>query len=283
MWALRLLMLAAVAAAAAACAPQQELFVVFPNADGSSGAITVSDHGRSTTLDRPYAAAEVRSDALARSPTAPGDAQLTFRSAFYSRPIPPHHFRLYFATGTSQLTPASVQAYHAVFDDIHQRPAYQIEVIGHTDTVGAQAYNQALSLQRAAAIRDRLTRDGIAPQAISIAGRGKLDLLVPTADQVVGGLGVTDEARDIGKDGVDGCGRAVRRRRGQRPRQSLGRIERAFGVGRLGHPVGVEQQRFAGLEPVAVDREGKVADRAERRPAVGGELARCRAGAQHER
>ena len=32
-------------------------------------------------------------------------------------------------------------------------------------------------------MRDRLGRDGLDTGAISIAGRGKLDLLVPTADQ----------------------------------------------------------------------------------------------------
>jgi OmpA-OmpF porin, OOP family len=61
---------------------------------------------------------------------------------------------------------------------------YQIEVVGHTDSLGDLGSNQALSLARAAAIRDRLVRDGIDGGAISIAGRGKLDLLVPTADQV---------------------------------------------------------------------------------------------------
>jgi outer membrane protein OmpA-like peptidoglycan-associated protein len=59
-----------------------------------------------------------------------------------------------------------------------------VEVIGHTDTLGDMAYNQRLSLDRAGAIRGSLVRDGLDPNAISIAGRGKLDLLVPTGDQV---------------------------------------------------------------------------------------------------
>jgi outer membrane protein OmpA-like peptidoglycan-associated protein len=71
-----------------------------------------------------------------------------------------------------------------VFDDIKQRPVYEIEVIGFTDAVGDLPYNQALSLRRAAAIRDALVRDGIDRRTISIAGRGKRDLLVPTRDQI---------------------------------------------------------------------------------------------------
>jgi peptidoglycan-associated lipoprotein len=72
-----------------------------------------------------------------------------------------------------------------VFDDIKQRSVYEIEVIGFTDTLGDLPYNQAPSLARAAAIRDELIHDGLYPAAISIAGRGKHDLLVPTADQTL--------------------------------------------------------------------------------------------------
>src|SRR5436190_31119 len=78
----------------------------------------------------------------------------------------------------------STAAYRSVFDDIKRRAAYEVEVIGHTDTLGDVPYNQRLSLDRAAIIRTSLTRDGLDPNAISIAGRGKLDLLVPTGDQV---------------------------------------------------------------------------------------------------
>jgi outer membrane protein OmpA-like peptidoglycan-associated protein len=70
-----------------------------------------------------------------------------------------------------------------VFDDIKQRTVYEIEVVGFTDTLGDLAYNQTLSLARAAAIRGELVRDGLDRNAISIAGRGKRDLLVLTADQ----------------------------------------------------------------------------------------------------
>ena len=38
------------------CAQRQAFFVVLPNADGTSGAITVSDNQQSVLLDKPYAA-----------------------------------------------------------------------------------------------------------------------------------------------------------------------------------------------------------------------------------
>jgi outer membrane protein OmpA-like peptidoglycan-associated protein len=164
--------------------PRQALFVVLPNAEGGGvGAITVEDGKTVTTLDQPYATAESRAGSTATGDETQGNINVIFRGAMAARPILPHHFRLYFILGSDELTPESQTAYRAMFDDTKRRPAYEIEVIGFTDTVGDLQYNQALSLRRAAAIRDTLVRDGLDRQAISIAGRGKRDLLVATADQ----------------------------------------------------------------------------------------------------
>jgi outer membrane protein OmpA-like peptidoglycan-associated protein len=166
--------------------PRQALFVVLPNAEGGgTGAIIVDDGKTVTTLDRPYAAAESRAGSSAPVEESREAVGVIFRRAIAAQPILPHHFRLYFILGNDELTPESAVAYRSIFDDIKERRVYQIEVIGHTDTLGNEAFSRALSLARAAAIRDRLVRDGIEPDAISIAGRGKLDLVVPTADQTV--------------------------------------------------------------------------------------------------
>ncbi len=162
--------------------PRQALFVVLPTEGGGTGAITVDDGKTVTTLDQPYAAAEARVGSSAPVEESQGNIGVIFRRAIAAQPILPHHFRLYFILGSDQLTPESAIAYRAVFDDIKQRPVYQVEVIGHTDTLGDLPFNQALSLSRAKAIRGALVRDGVDSGAISVAGRGKLDLLVPTAD-----------------------------------------------------------------------------------------------------
>ncbi len=44
----------------ASCSSRQSLFVVLPNPDGSSGAVTIEDGQKSVVLDQPYAAGEVR-------------------------------------------------------------------------------------------------------------------------------------------------------------------------------------------------------------------------------
>jgi|1185.fasta_scaffold160262_2 outer membrane protein OmpA-like peptidoglycan-associated protein len=181
----RLPLLVAALLALTGC-PRQELYVVLPNADGRPGAgqITVMEGTTATVLNQPFAAAEARGGQSTGVPLDPTEARIVFNQAVAARPILPAHLRLYFVLGSDQLTPESTAAYRAVFDDIKRRPAYEVEVIGHTDTLGDVSYNQQLSLNRAAMIRASLTRDGVDPNAISIAGRGKLDLLVPTGDQV---------------------------------------------------------------------------------------------------
>jgi OmpA-OmpF porin, OOP family len=164
--------------------PRQALFVVLPNEGGGVGTITVDDGKTVTTLDQPYAAAESRAGSSAPVGESRGNMEVIFRRAFAAQPILPQHFRLDFSLGSDELTPQSAMAYRAVFDDIKQRPVYQVEVVGHTDTVGDLRTNQRLSLARAAAIRERLIRDGIEPNAIATSGRGKLDPIVPTGDQV---------------------------------------------------------------------------------------------------
>jgi outer membrane protein OmpA-like peptidoglycan-associated protein len=177
--------LALVLIALAACAHKQEaLFVVLPNPDGSSGAVTIQNGAAPVLLDKPYAAGEVRGGKPAPVPVTEQQVQATFGPALAARPILPAHFRLYFVSDSDILTKESLATYQAVFADLKQRKAYEVEVVGHTDTLGDKSYNQALSLRRAEAIRARLARDGLDAAPIAVAGRGPLNLAVKTADQV---------------------------------------------------------------------------------------------------
>ena len=172
--------------AVASCAQRQALFVVLPSDDGHVGAITVDDGKSQVVLDSAYAAEEIRGGTAAPAAVNQDEVGQVFAVALAARPILPRHFRLYFVLDSDRLVPESENAYREVFDELKQRPVFEVEVIGYTDTLGPRDRNQRLSLQRAAAIRNRLIKDGLpAPEgSIAIAGRGQLDPLVPTKDQV---------------------------------------------------------------------------------------------------
>lgn len=60
---------------------------------------------------------------------------------------------------------------------------YQIYVYGHTDNIGTEEYNMALSERRAEAVRDYLVDAGINPDIIETQGFGKTQPLVPGTDE----------------------------------------------------------------------------------------------------
>jgi OOP family OmpA-OmpF porin len=59
-----------------------------------------------------------------------------------------------------------------------------IEVTGHTDRAGSDQTNNALSLRRARAVRDRLIREGVPAALISARGVGEAKPFMQTEDGV---------------------------------------------------------------------------------------------------
>ena len=60
----------------------------------------------------------------------------------------------------------------------------KINVTGHTDTVGSDAYNLKLSRRRADSVKAELVKQGVAANEIVEYAKGKRDPLVPTGDGV---------------------------------------------------------------------------------------------------
>ena len=60
----------------------------------------------------------------------------------------------------------------------------RVRITGHTDTVGSDRYNQALSERRAEAVKDEMVRQGMDGNSIAIQGKSFHDPLVPTGPGV---------------------------------------------------------------------------------------------------
>jgi outer membrane protein OmpA-like peptidoglycan-associated protein len=82
------------------------------------------------------------------------------------------------------LTAESEAELAAITLEIASRPASEVMVIGHTDTVGGLEANDKLSLRRAAVVRDILIAAGVPGEKIELAGRGERETLVKTGDEV---------------------------------------------------------------------------------------------------
>jgi outer membrane protein OmpA-like peptidoglycan-associated protein len=98
-------------------------------------------------------------------------------------PPPIRMWMVFFDTNSTALSPQASTTVSAAAAIAKTGPT-KVEVSGFTDTEGNVAYNQALSVRRAASVRDALVGNGVPAQSIRILGEGETGLLVPTADQV---------------------------------------------------------------------------------------------------
>ena len=155
---------------------------VLPGPDGRTGAVLVQREGVQHVLDKPYATSRA------------GEAQVVTRSEAEVRgayggllaalPARPSSFLLYFTSGKDELTDESRAELQKVLAELKHRPVPDVAVIAHTDSVGDHATNDRLSLQRAERVKGLLVGIGIPAERIEASGRGKRELLVPTADSV---------------------------------------------------------------------------------------------------
>jgi outer membrane protein OmpA-like peptidoglycan-associated protein len=178
---------------AAACArtplvtrpPSPDLVVILPARDGAVGAVTVKHGTEERTLERAQEAARISgAGRLEVGQVTEREIREVFGAALDAQPARPVLFRLFFVFGTDALTPESMQVLSQVSGEVARRPAAEVIVIGHTDRVGSDQQNDALSLQRAERIRQELVGLGIATERIQTVGRGEREPLVPTDDEV---------------------------------------------------------------------------------------------------
>ena len=78
-----------------------------------------------------------------------------------------------FDTGSANLKSGAREKLSRIAGILLAHPGLQVEVVGHTDSVGADGYNQRLSEQRAASVHAYLIRQGIAPTGVATAGFGE--------------------------------------------------------------------------------------------------------------
>jgi iron complex outermembrane receptor protein len=99
-------------------------------------------------------------------------------------PSTPRSYMVFFDFNKSDLTAQAVQIVDTAAKNAAPAKVTQIEVTGHTDTVGSDAYNMRLSRRRAESVAAEMEKQGIPSSEIEIVAKGKNDLLVPTADGV---------------------------------------------------------------------------------------------------
>jgi OmpA-OmpF porin, OOP family len=141
---------------------------------GEAGETVVSEGDTRTSLDgRPS------TKPLGAHGLKPSEAAL-----LAALPPAPKRFSLYFLQGTTEMTASSAARLPEIRAEVARRPGVDVQVTGHTDTVGSTIDNDSLSLRRAQEVLTFLASQGFSRNVMSAVGRGERELQVPTDDNV---------------------------------------------------------------------------------------------------
>jgi len=152
--------------------------VLIPSPDGSVGEVVIKGQKGEQVLNKAGQAGT-----LEGTPLQVGDRQVKedFGETIAALPKIPVRFLLYFSTGIT-LTAESQSLIPTIISEARTRPAVDISVIGHTDTLYTDEYNNQLALRRATKVSELLTDKGLKANSMTIESHGKRNLLVQTPD-----------------------------------------------------------------------------------------------------
>jgi outer membrane protein OmpA-like peptidoglycan-associated protein len=167
----------------AACATEDEI-VLLADDDGSVGQIAVNPGGEEVVIADAFQRARVAKGGQAtvdRTDAAAVDRD--YRAAIGAMPRAPKQFTLRYEFGSDVLDADSLALIPRIAAAIEEHAPADVVIVGHTDTVGEDDYNDALSLRRAEAVRDQLVAAGLEAGRIEIWGRGEREPLEPGEDR----------------------------------------------------------------------------------------------------
>jgi len=161
--------------------------VLLPDEDGGHGAVAVlspDGTGQETVVGEANSRAMLGKGKPTIRPLGAKGLNPREAALIGSLPPPAKSFTLYFVEGTTDMTATSAPRIEEIRTEIAGRPGADVQVTGHTDTVGSGDDNDVLSQKRAEEIMNLLAERGFDRSIMSAVGRGERELQVETEDNV---------------------------------------------------------------------------------------------------
>lgn len=159
--------------------------VLLPDDEGHQGSVAVLEAGGKPTeavISQGNSRTKLGEANAAPKPLGEKGLKPEEAALLTNLPPPAKSFTLYFDQGTVTPTAQSQSVLTALRGEIASRSGPQVEVTGHTDTVGSADDNDRLSLQRAEEVLNWLASQGFDRSLMSATGRGERDLKEPSLD-----------------------------------------------------------------------------------------------------
>ena len=168
------------------CSCNRTTVVLLPDHDNHVGQVEITNAHGTTLIDQAGYGVTLREQDAPQEAGAieKKEIQARFASVLDVEPEVPTKFILQFKSGSDILTDESLARIPVIISEIKSRSSMDISVSGHSDRVGNEDDNIALSFKRAQRVLNLLLDQGIDSRFINASSHGEGNPLIPTADGV---------------------------------------------------------------------------------------------------
>jgi peptidoglycan-associated lipoprotein len=159
--------------------------VLLESPDGSVGKVSVTDARGKTLIEEAGQAVDMDIYPVVDEQLFKVKKEVVkedFGNAIDSTPPLPVKYVLLFKSGSTKLAVESEEEARKLLEDVKSRPAPDVTINGHTDTVGGVTVNDKLSEKRAESVAQMILSGGVEPRAMEIEYYGKRDPYIKTPD-----------------------------------------------------------------------------------------------------
>ncbi len=145
------------------------------NVQCQTGAVAVLNDetgGDIALLDQAYSRGSARATRASVKNAKPEQLKRKYGRLFETMPKPPLKIILYFKNDTD-LVDDSRSLISSLFDEIKARPGADVEIVGHTDSMGERELNDRLSRDRAELVQSLLAGEGLDSKVVAVVAGGR--------------------------------------------------------------------------------------------------------------
>ena len=170
----------------AGCSCNRTMVVLLPDHDNHVGKVEITNPHGTTQIDQAGYGVTLRQQFTPPPPAPVEEKEIKkrFATVLDAEPALPAKFILEFQSGSDILTASSLACIQEIVTEIQKRNSMDISVSGHSDRVGKEDANIALSLKRAQRVFGLLVDRGIEARFIQSSSHGEGNPLIPTEDGV---------------------------------------------------------------------------------------------------
>ncbi len=164
-------------------APTSSTVILAKN--GKKSSVIINTKKSKTVIDKPntYVQLTEKSESKIKQ-ISDKEIYLKFKDVIEHTPKKPTSILLYFLKGKNELDEESKNKISTIIREIKSRKTVDLNIIGHTDTVGSNKLNAKLSLKRALFVKELLLKNKLKLNSLEVNSYGENDLLVQTEDEV---------------------------------------------------------------------------------------------------